>query len=248
MNIYLSAPAGSAGEACFFGRVSLMAYRTGAGFHLYRTVLPSGHFHLMDVDCTGFTGYGPHEALILELLRECRGRGYSGVVLSLSARPTQPLVSFCELASQALSQEGIDLYLPLTFASFTDKSRLLVPARILSSGFSSGLNRLCSRYGPGRLALELERVYIDYTLPLKSGMGTELSEQACRELAGSGHIFTSSELVCRYVSCIHRNRVHLVMWDDAETLREKLNIAQRMDIAAAFLYYPHIRDIASQLI
>lgn len=242
MNIFFSSPPENALEAAKRGSVSLMAYRMGAGFHLYRTALPRTRFRLMDVDCAGFTGYGPHELLALEFLRECRTRGYEGVCLGLPGRPTEPLIRFCGVLGGALEREGRTLYLPKPYAAACNSARLLIPAGTIRGPFASGLGALCREVGPERVALELERVCTDYVLPVKSGLGAVLSRERLRDLTRRSRIFYSPELVSRYASFRKDGRVHLALWDDEETLREKLRTAASLGIHASFLYYPHIRD------
>ncbi len=243
MKIFLSSPPEDALKAAEHGLVSIMAYRMGAGFHLYRTAIPKGEFELMDVDCGNFTGYGPHEILATELLGECRKRGYKGIVLGLPAKPTPPLLSFVSLFSQRAEKLAVSLYVPVAYAASSGYAKLLVNHRPHNGGFKLYIGKFCSRFGENRIALELERIYLDYTLPSKSGLGARISEKRFTEIYGRGNRFISQDLRCNYISSLRENRAHLVTWDDGNSIAQKLKDAESMGINTVFLYYPHVRDI-----
>lgn len=242
LKIYLSAPPEFSREAALHGPVSVMAYKIGRGFRLYRTSLPSTRISLMDVDCTGFTGYGPHRSLIAELTGECLRRGYSGMVLDMP-RPTPQLAAFVRLLDQEASRLGLSLFLPETYAGTANGSMILLPAQNTSGTYLGRLKRLCSLYGPERLALELERVHTDYPLPARTGRGSIISDpRNIRECS-----FYSPELCVNYMSYESRGRAHLVLWDDLGSILEKLSQARALGIKTAFLYYPHTADILGNL-
>lgn len=242
LKIYLSAPAEFAAEAALHGPVSVMAYKIGRGFHLYRTPLPKGRLALMDVDCAGFTGFGPHGALIAELTAECRRGGYAGLCLDLP-RPTPQLFAFARALDAQAGRLGLSLFLPEPYAGCAPGSLLLMSAQNTRGTYSGRLARLCGLYGAERLALELERVYTDYPLPARAGRGTVLRAPP----AGLGTAFFSGELCANYASYRDRGRAHLVVWDDRDTLERKLDAARKLGVGAAFLYYPHTADILPAL-
>lgn len=245
MKIYLSTPPELAAEALLHAPVSVMAYRVGRSFQLMRTRLPQGRFDVMDVDCTGFTGFGPHEALAAQIMRECRLMRYSGVSMGLG-RPTPQLAAFAQRLALAAARTGVELYMPASYAGAGENVILLTTAQNLSGTYALNLRELCARYGAGRIALELERVRTDFALPARSGRGTILSEGGISRLPPSP-AFYSRELEANYMTYISSGRAHLVIWDDLESITAKLRTAAKLGIGRAFFYYPHVRDIVDKI-
>ena len=247
ITIFLSTPAETAVSASASRySLSIMAYRIGRGFHLYRTALPSVNPRIMDVDCTGFTGYGPHELLTAEIIGECIHCGYSGVNLGLTSKPTQPIVSFCSHLSETCQRRGITLYLPESFSSLCPDAVIVISGQNIRGTYKEYLSSMCRRYGTERLALELERIYTDFTLPVRSGAGSVLSKQRFDEVC-TGSSFFSDALLSNYTSYVSGGNAHIVLWDDGQSISQKLLEADNAGIKYAFLYYPHVHDIPSQI-
>ena len=198
--IFLSSPPEYAVDAAAFKAVSIMAYRVGRGFHLYRTVLPEVRCAVMDVNFTGFTGFGPHNVLISEILRECAYRGYSGISVGISSRPTQQAAEFFSHLSDECENRGITLYLPENLVSVSASTKIIIPAQNVFGTYNERLKKLCDIYGGERIALELERIYTDYPLPSKSGFGSVISKGRFEEISSSCEEFYSEELCANYLS------------------------------------------------
>lgn len=239
---FLSSPPDTALEASRAGRVSLMAYRVGRSFRLLRSPSIPVRAALMDVDCSGFTGFGPHGALTAELTRECRRMGYQGIVLTLP-RPTPQLTAFCALLWDEMDRQGLRLYVPERYAPACPGAMIVLPAQNLSGTYDGRLRDLAGRWSAGRLALELERVHTDFALPARVGVGMVTSSPRFT----SERTFYSPELRANYQSFLQDGRAHLVIWDDLDTLRGKIAAAAKLGITDFFLYYPHVADILPEL-
>ncbi len=244
LKIYLSTPPETAKDALKLGPVSIMAYRVGRNFQLKRLGFPPVRYDIMDVDMSDFTGYGPHEALAAQITRECRHMGYGGVSLGLG-RPTPQLTAFAQRLAEAADGAGLRLYLPPGYASIKGPVTLLLPAQNLSGTYDAYIRHIVDLYGPGGAALEFERVCTDFPLPARSGRGTVLTERETAKLRGQA--FYSPELTANYLTYISSMRAHLVMWDDLETLKAKMETARALGIREGFFYYPHVADIAGEL-
>lgn len=239
---FLSSPPDMAAEASRVGSVSLMAYRVGRNFRLQRSWTAPVRAALMDVDCTGLTGFGPHGALTAELTRECRRMGYGGIVMDLP-RPTPQLTAFCALLREETSRQGLRLYVPERYAAACPGARIVLPAQNLSGTYEGRIRQIVRQYGSGNVALELERVHTDFALPARTGLG---SVTANPRLIPE-RTFYSPELLANYQSYLQNGRAHLVIWDDLNSLREKITVARSFGVTEFFLYYPHVVDILPEL-
>lgn len=245
MKIYLSAPPNFVSEAARYGAVSAMAYRIGRDLRLYQSPMPEVRRALMDVDASSFSGCGPHEALVRQLVCQCFRSGHIGLVMDLP-RPNGRLFAFCEALGRAAARYDLELYLPERYARCAPDSFVLVPAQNTSGTYAGRLARLKSLYGAKRLALEAERVYTDFTLPCRSGTGHVISPAANASPPPDTRF--SPELCANTASFIRDGRAHLVVWDDRDTLSRKLEIAGDIGIRRVFFYYPHVSDIISSLL
>ena len=60
-------------------------------------------------------------------------------------------------------------------------------------------------------------------------------------------VFFSDALCARYFTYTQRGEAHFVLFDDADTLNQKLRLGAGMGFAAAFFMWPEVRDIAPRL-
>ncbi len=82
-----------------------------------------------------------------------------------------------------------------------------------------------------------------------SGCGTPLTREellALREKHPSS-VYFSRELMAKYFTYSAGNGTHFVLFDDAETLRQKVKLAQNLGIQTAFLMFPEISDLLPEL-
>ena len=97
--------------------------------------------------------------------------------------------------------------------------------------------------------MDVERLAMDFSLPAPSGSGTPLSQEALQTLLRelSPATFYSRDLCTRYFTYAREERTHFVLYDDAETLRQKLRAGREMGLCAAFLMYPEVADLLPAL-
>ena len=56
-------------------------------------------------------------------------------------------------------------------------------------------------------------------------------------------VYFSRELMANYFTYSAERGTHFVLFDDEETLRQKVSLAQRLGIPSAFVMYPEIADL-----
>mgnify|MGYP003227371686 CR=1 FL=1 len=212
-----------------------MAYAVGQGGCLTRcdaTAFPRGGLMGLSDRCTG--AIPRIDTLCRTIVAECVKRGFQGVLADFETNPYSDRLSFLSRLSARLSARGMALYCPLSLPA--EGAALLV---------GTGL----CRYGAERLALDLERVMMDFPLPCPSGCGTPLTREellALREKHPSS-VYFSRELMAKYFTYSAGNGTHFVLFDDAETLRQKVRLAQGLGIQTAFLIFPEISDLLPEL-
>ena len=252
MRTYLAVTPGEAQEAGRYGQaLAHVAYRIGPGSTLLRqNLLLETRGGLLSVSDRDAPLIEDPQALTAAVLRECGRRGYGGVLLDFEERSRQDRRTFVEHLGRALSSSRRGLYLPEEYAGAAPGGAVLLCTALSGGNFAEYLQeRANARGGAGRLALDVQRLRMDFRLPAPSGEGRPLTQAELDGLlaeAGSS-VFFSQDLCARYFTYSRQGEYHFVLFDDGDTLRQKLQTGQRMGFAAAFLMWPEIRDAAKKI-
>ena len=159
-------------------------------------------------------------ALADQLVRECLRLDFSGVLLALPPVPTTPCAKL---------------------ASFAPEARLLVPGMIAAGSFFEYLRALCQKHGGAQLALELCCEALDFSMPVDHTPGKYLPPDALHSLldASGAMTFYSSALCCNYFTYADaQGQTHFVVFDTAESLRSKRDVARTVGLDAVFYLIP----------
>ena len=200
-----------------------MAYAVGQGGCLTRcdaTAFPRGGLMGLSDRCTG--AIPRIDTLCRTIVAECVKRGFQGVLADFETNPYSDRLSFLSRLSARLSARGMALYCPLSLPA--EGAALLVGTGLSGGSLRALLEETACRYGAERLALDLERVMMDFPLPCPSGCGTPLTREellALREKHPSS-VYFSRELMAKYFTYSAGSGTHFVLFDDAETLRQKV--------------------------
>lgn len=230
-----------------------MAYRVGRGPHLFRSGIPvplrSG---LMVVDAKGFDGRGEPGVLCQEILRECAARGFGGVICDFEGRPLPLLERILSQLDAMLARKGLTLHVPECYGHCTQKARVLIPSALSGGSLTQRLEESILRFGgPERITLAIQRVAEDFFLPSPTGCGRPMSrEELTRQLEErSPSVFFSNDLCARYYTYMSRESgAHFILFDDAVSIRRKLQVAQRLGIRRAVAALPEIDDLLPDLL
>ena len=250
MTVYLAAPAVSADKAYSFGLpVALTSYKTGQGFHLYRTQLPDIRPALIYIDCTQFNGYGPHRLLCGEMMGECIARGAGGIVLDISDF-TPAVVSFCKYLSESAKTNGLTVYLPYVPGISIENVTSLVSSDTDRGSLELLLRSAASELGADNIALDIERVFRSYPLSRRRNAPQDMTGASPEELIAEygAASFFSDDLCINYFTYRKQDGVYMTLYDNAHSIRKKLELADKLGIKKAFLYYPKTEDMVSELI
>lgn len=251
--LILAAPPDKGRGALSFGvPVAHMAYRMGSGPHLFRANFPviirGG---LMVIDDNGFDGLGESGPFCQEVMRECVARGFDGIVCNFEPRsfPIQGKI-VAELGELAYKRHW-PLYVTEPFARFSDKSKVLIPTALSGGSLRQRLQEAVEQYGSARVALSIERVRLDFLLPSPSGQGTPISQEELQQRieAISPSIFFSNELCAYYFTYMSPNSgAHFILYDDAGSIRKKLQVARSLDISDAIVPFLLVEDLLPEIL
>ena len=249
MQIYLAVTPAEAQEAARF-RCSLahVAYCIGPDSTLLRqNLLLQTRGGLLSVTDRDAPFIASPEQLAAAALRECGRRGYGGVLLDFEQPPAPDRLAFAQALAKRLAPRP--LYVPEGYASVPGAVSLVCTALSGGSFVQYLQETAAARGGPGTLALDVQRLRMDFPLPARSGEGSPLSQQEFQALMDreSPAVFFSQDLCARYFTYTREGETHFVLFDDAETLQQKLRAGSAMGFSAAFLMYPEVRDLLPRL-
>lgn len=253
MQLYLAVTPGDARKAAQYGRaLAHVAYRIGPGSTLLRQDLPlQSRGGILSVSDREAPKIGDPEALCAAVLRECGRRGYGGAVLDFEEPPRQDRLAFAQKLGPALAAGRRTLYLPESYAQAASGSAAVLLCTAISGGnFIQRLWEAAEAHGgAANLALDVQRLRMDFRLPAHSGEGEPLDAERFQRLMEreTPSVFFSQELCARYFTYVRDGQAHFVLFDDAGTLKQKLRAGASMGFSAAFLMWPEIKDIAGEL-
>ena len=183
------------------------------------------------------------------ILGECHAHRFGGVLADFEGGAREDRLPFLSRLGAMLAQSGRRLYVPEALCR-TGGERASSAPRFPAGHCASGSRDAAARYGTQRVALDCQRLAMDFVLPCRSGEGTPLTPEelsARRERCGAA-VFFSEELCANYFSYTAQGRAHFVLFDTAETLRCKLRLGRERGMETAFLMYPEVSDLLPELL
>ena len=171
----------------------------------------------------------------------------AAALLDFEQPPAPDRLAFAETLARRLSPRPV--YVPESYAAASGAIPLICTA-ISGGNFVQRLQEAAAgRDRAGGLALDVQRLRMDFTLPAQSGEGRPLSGRELQDLLDreSPSVFFSQDLCARYFTYARDGETHFVLFDDADTLSQKLRTGGNMGFAAAFLMYPEVQDLLPKL-
>lgn len=227
-----------------------LAYKIDNG-HLMRGRIPlSLHGGAMVI---GQINYNCNDinVLFLEIFNECCRREFDSVLLDLGNSPCTKSVSFASALCEKLNAKKIITYIPVYYSDFCNQSNYLVPGIISGGSFKEYLESLVLKLGASRLALELDALAMDFTMPSDTSEGIHMSRTQLHDMLDmiGDNTFYSPELCSNYFTYANsRKETHFVLFDTVHSLLEKLSIARKLGFASSFLFIPETDEIFTLLI
>ena len=243
--LLLALPAGRETRGRAFGLTPAhMAYRIGPGPRLLGARLPpSVRGGLMQIDCAGFDGAGDPVGCCRQILGECRRRSFRGIVCDFEGVPSGCMGRLVEILDRNCAAQSWSLYVPECYAAHAPRARVLIPSSLTHGTLERRLREGIARYGQARAALAVEWVREDFPLPAR-GRGEPITQE---KLEGQMKrlepaVFFDKGLCAHYYTYMSGPQAHFVLFDTPRSVREKLETAKRLGMAAALLPGPEIED------
>ena len=179
--------------------------------------------------------------------QECAARGFGAVVADFEQPLNGERCSFLRALCAVLRKNGRRLYVPETYGCEVQHAMVLICTAVSGGTLRRRLEEARREFGD-RVALDLQRLRMEFPMPCPGGEGCALERTALEELLlDKPTVFFSEDLCAKYFIRVCGCEPRFVMFDDAYTLRHKLHLARDMGITAAFAMYPEVEDILDEL-
>ena len=185
------------------------------------------------------------ETLAREVMHAAVCRNFGGIVLDSAALPCVfaligHLIPLCRRYQR-------QLYIPERCADAAQDAKILLCTALSGGSLHQRLEEACARFGAQRIALDLQRLMMEFPLPCPSGCGTPLTADQLQKLQQGHSIYYCGDLCARYFTRQCSSETRFVLFDDADTLRRKMELAETLGINEAFVTWPEAEDILPQL-
>ena len=236
-------PAGVSNEGKKFGLTCAhMAYRVGPGPRLLGMRLPEGlRGGVMQLDCAGFDGGGDPVDCCRQILGECRRRGFRGIVCDFEGPASDCLMKLVKILDRNCAAQGWALYVPESYVSAAPAGRVLISSVMTHGTLERRLSAAAERYGPERVVLAVEWVREDFPLPAR-GRGRPLARSELESLIQrlEPAVFLDRGLCAHYFTYLAGPKAYFVLFDNPRSIRETLDLAERLGLRGALLPGPEI--------
>ena len=184
MSVFLAVTPAEA-ASCRGYRVPLVhiAYAVGDGGRLLRSELPRGaQGGLLGLSdrCNGPLPELP--MLCRAILGECHAHRFGGVLADFEGGAREDRLPFLSRLGAMLAQSGRRLYVPERFA--VPEASVPICTALSGGTLRERLSDAAARYGTQRIALDCQRLAMDFVLPCRSGEGTPLTPEGALRRGG----------------------------------------------------------------
>jgi len=250
LQVYLAtAPKYYREASSYHHRIAHAAYRIGIDSRLLRQAMPmSTKGGILVLSDRGAAPILRPEQLCRDILQECFQRNFHSVLADFEERATPDRVTFLQRLQATLQKNSRTLFLPEAIAKHLGGIAVINTA--LSGGnLKERMQEAAEQFGRERVALDLERLIMSFPLPCPDGKGAPLRREQLDELMRT-HAplsFYSPDLAAKYFTYAKNGTYRFVLYDDTQTIREKIRLGHSLGFSTAFLMYPETEDLLPQL-
>lgn len=251
--LIIAAPPSAVREATAYALpVAHMAYRIGQNLQLLRANIPINlRAGLMMICCSGFDGHGDVINFCRQVIRECSIRNFDGIVLDFEGSAHPLLGQVVSKLGAITAQRNWPLFVPEEYAAFSDHTKIMISSALSGGSLQQRISDAVTQFNPRRIALCVQQVAEDFTLPAPSGCGTPLTQEELKRLIQTrgASVYFSTELCAHYFTYVSRqNGAHFVLFDNAGSLRKKIQTAKQFNLHSCILAWPEVKDIMDTIL
>lgn len=221
-------------------------YRVDGALHLLRANLSSevrtgGHW--LGIASHHPSPKGSVREFCGQVLREVERRGYVGVACGFSGQANLVLREVVAQLEECLPVGG--LHVPECYGDATQNAQVMVSSAISGGTLFHRMETAMTRFGKERVVMEMDCIAEDLYLPSPTGSGEGLSLDQVNALRRrvSASVFFSKELCTRYFTYQnHESGLHFVLFDDGDTVSEKIKRMEKWGLGGGILHYGQVRD------
>ena len=183
-----------------------------------------------------------------QILGECRRRSFRGIVCDFEGPPRGCLPKLVEILDRNCAAQGWALYVPEGCAPHAPHARVLIPSVLTHGTLDRRLRGALERYGGERTALAVEWAREEFPLPAQ-GRGEPISQEKLEELLRrlEPAVFFDRGLCAHYFTYMAGPKAHFVLFDTPRSIREKLDLAERLGLRGAVLPGPEAEPHLDEL-
>ncbi len=166
---------------------------------------------------------------------ECRRRHYQAVLADFELPANDRA---CEIIS-ALSAANLSLILPASYGEIFPKALVLVESAISGGNLREYFEEQTARW-PERICLSLRPLRMRFPMPSQNPEGENLDSKTLAAILQCHQSYFSHELGCRYCTQQLDSQFFFVLFDDTDSLRYKLELADQLGIHTAAVLYQEV--------
>lgn len=251
--LIIAAPPSAVREATSYALpVAHMAYRIGPNLQLLRANIPINlRAGLMMIGDSGVDGRGDVAGFCRQVIRECSIRNFDGIILDFEGAAQPLLGQVVNKLGAITAQRNWPLFVPEEYASFSGQTKIMIPSALSGGSLQQRISDAVEQFGSHRIALCVQRIAEDFTLPAPSGSGTPITQDELKRLIQTygASIYFSTELCAHYFTYVSRqNGAHFVLFDNAGSIRKKIQTAKQFDLPACILAWPEVKDMMDTIL
>ncbi len=186
-------------------------------------------------------------ALSREIMDICISRHFAGIVLDTEDACCVSYQPLLQHLIPLATQERRQLYVPESLAQTAPQASVLICTAISGGSLRQRLEESISRYGAHRIALDLQRLMMDFPLPCPKGEGTPLTPEKLRQLRIRRSVYYCDDLCAHYFTYSYNGQTHFVLFDSTDSMLRKMELAKQLDITEGFVVWPETQDILPKL-
>ena len=174
-------------------------------------------------------------ALCHEIIDVCINRHFAGVVLDAEDACAATYLPLLQHLLPLSTQHRRQLYVPESLAHAAPQARVLVCTAISGGTLRHRLEDAIQRYGAHRIALDLQRLMMDFPLPSPTGEGIPLTTKKLQQLQHQRRLNYCHDLCTHYFTYTYGSQSRFVLFDSAESMLHKIELAEQLGIHKGFV-------------